>query len=304
MPSRLPFVPIAPPPSLPSRRAWPPFPRVSSRPSMAALSPSRPSLAAPVSVRSHAWLRPSPPRSRRALPWPPLPPCFVAAVFGRSCFSPQPCLAASIAPFPRRAPPWPLLPPCFVAAIDGRPVPVAAVHGRTLPPSPRVRHLHPHPLLRLPLHLLRLLLHHPAQQGPPVRRGLDPRDGRAEVLSPYPRPHHLLRRRHPLPIRPRPHRHPPPRPLLPFRPLPLRRNHHRSQPRRLHRRHLAPPVPVAAIHGCLLHPLRPSRPSRSQVWLPSVPVAAVFGCPFLPLCRGIRGGPHHPPLPRRPVPRR
>ena len=218
--------------------------------------------------------------------------------------------------------PWPPVPPCFVAAIDGRPVPVAPALGRTLPPSPRVRHLHPHPLLRLPLHLLRLLLHHPAQQGPPVRRGLDPRDGRAEGLPPYPRPHHLLRRRHPLPIRPRPHRHPPPRPLLPFRPLPLRRNHPRSQPRRLHRRHLAPPVPVAAIFGCPFPPLRPSRPSRSQVWLPSVPVAAIYVClplrpsrlrrsqvwlPSIPVA-AVFGYPflsfHHPPLPRRPVARR
>ena len=192
----------------------------------------------------------------------------------------------------------PLVP---VAAV--RPVPVAAVHCPSLPPVPRVPPIPPHPLLRLPLPPLRLLLHHPAQQGPTVRRGPHPRDGRAEILPAHPRPHHLLRRRNSIPIRPSKHRHPPPRPLLPFRPLPLRRNHPRSQPRRLHRRYLAPPIPVAAIFGCI-SPLRPIRPRRSQVWLPSVPVAAIHGCSFLPLCRGIRGGLYHPPLPRRPVPRR
>ncbi len=89
MPSRPPpLVPLAP-------FLGRPFPRVSSRPSMAALSPSRP------------------------------------------------CMAA-LFPRPRRAPPWPPLPPCFVAAIDGHPVPVAAVYGRTLPPSPPVSGIYIH----------------------------------------------------------------------------------------------------------------------------------------------------------------
>ena len=46
----------------------------------------------------------------------------------------------------------------------------------------------------------------------------------------------------------------------------------------------------------------PSQPSlAAPLFAPPVPVAAKFGCPLLPLCRGIRGGPHQSPLPRRAI---